>query len=227
VLLLMSALVVALNMDQTIAGWLWSDAQGWRYADARWVRWLYQGTCWPALLTGAVGLGAAIGSVAIAPLRAWRGHGLFLALSLLIGPGLVVNAVLKPHYGRPRPRQVREFGGFEAFRQLGSPTFDPMKRSFPSGHASMGFYWLAPAVLCWNARRRLAYAFMALALVHGGMAGLARMVQGAHWFSDVLWSAGCVYFTVLALYAVRSGLRHGRGLSPVARLPEQKTRGWR
>src|SRR4051812_8492190 len=33
----------------------------------------------------------------------------FLLLSLALGPGLVVNAVLKDHWGRARPTQVTEF----------------------------------------------------------------------------------------------------------------------
>ena len=35
----------------------------------------------------------------------------FLALALLLGPGLVVNTDFKSHYGRPRPRQDLDIGG--------------------------------------------------------------------------------------------------------------------
>ena len=41
---------------------------------------------------------------------------LFLALSFALGPGLVVNGVLKEVSHRPRPAQIVEFGGTSAFK---------------------------------------------------------------------------------------------------------------
>jgi membrane-associated PAP2 superfamily phosphatase len=148
---------------------------------------------------------AALASWRISGSRRHCPLGWFLALTLVLGPGLVTNSILKSHYGRPRPRQVRQFGGRFEFRPLGSPTFDATARSFPSGHASMGFYWLALAIWFWRRHRALAWGFVALAAVHGGITGMVRMVQGGHWFSDILWSAGCVYFTALAVYITLPG----------------------
>ena len=52
-------------------------------------------------------------------------------------------------------------------------------------------------------RRRpwLAAGFLLLGLVCGGVIGLARIVAGCHFPSDVLWSGGIIYFTALALAA--------------------------
>jgi membrane-associated PAP2 superfamily phosphatase len=119
---------------------------------------------------------------------------------LAVGPGLLVNASLKEHYGRPRPRQVTEFGGSKQFHPLGEPTWDGQGKSFPSGHASMGFFWFAPAIYFWPRCRRAARGLVGLALIHGGLIGFARMAQGAHWPSDVLWSAGIVYLSAWLLY---------------------------
>ena len=47
--------------------------------------------------------------------KAW----LFLFLGLLVGPGLVVNGILKDHWGRARPAEIIEFGGTAHF----SPAF--------------------------------------------------------------------------------------------------------
>jgi membrane-associated PAP2 superfamily phosphatase len=124
---------------------------------------------------------------------------LFFALLLVIGPGIVVNLVLKPCWNRPRPRDVLEFGGRRNFLpvwQLGNGEEDS---SFPSGHAAMGFYLMAPAFVCWRHRPGLATAFVALGLGSGGAIGLARMVAGGHFPSDVLWSGGIIYFTGLVL----------------------------
>jgi membrane-associated PAP2 superfamily phosphatase len=41
-----------------------------------------------------------------------------------------------------------------------------------------------------------------LGLVYGSLVGCARVVQGAHFASDVLWALGIVYFTALAMFYV-------------------------
>jgi dolichol-phosphate mannosyltransferase len=197
----MSGMVVGLNLDLVLARCFWSDTSGWSLAHAGWAQWIYRWSNVPALVIGGTGLLVGLVSWRISRLRPWRRPAWFLALALLAGPGLTVNALLKPYYGRPRPRMVREFGGKESFRPLGSPTFDSTERSFPSGHASMAFYWLAPMIIFWRNHRKLAVAFLLLALVHGGTTGFVRMAQGGHWFSDVLWSAGFVYFAALAVHA--------------------------
>jgi len=64
----------------------------------------------------------------------------------------------------------------------------------------MGFFWFAPCIYCWQRHRRLALAFAALALVHGGLMSFGRMAQGAHWPSDNLWAAAIVYLCSWAIY---------------------------
>ncbi len=196
-----SVAVDFLNLDLGLANGFWSDTQGWWFSEIQWGKWLYRWSNWPALSVGGIGLIIGLLSLRIPRLRPFRRSGYFLIIVLLLGPGLVVNTAFKSHYGRPRPRQVREFGGTRTFQPWYCPTSDPGAHSFPSGHASMGFYWLAPAILCWRSRRKWAWVLVGLALVHGGTVGFVRMAQGGHWLSDVLWSAGFVYFTALAVHA--------------------------
>lgn len=40
------------------------------------------------------------------------------------------------------------------------------------------------------------------ALLYGSLVGVARIVHGAHFVSDVLWSGGLMCFTVALLHAV-------------------------
>ena len=42
--------------------------------------------------------------------------------------------------------------------------------------------------------------FLLLGLGYGGLMGLGRMIQGAHFFSDVVWAGGFVYLTALSFY---------------------------
>jgi len=134
-------------------------------------------------------------------LRVYRRPCLFAVLLLALGPGLIVNGLLKPLSERPRPCQLVEFGGDEPFVRVLS-TYAHGKetsKSFPSGHASMGFFLLAPAFLLYSRNRRWSMMFLVLGLAMGGMMGLARVVQGRHFPSDVLWAAASVYFPGLIL----------------------------
>ena len=61
----------------------------------------------------------------------------FLALTLALGPGLLVNGLIKEHSHRPRPFQTQDFGGPWQFRPFGD--FDGQCTtdcSFVSGETS-------------------------------------------------------------------------------------------
>lgn len=212
-LLGLSALMLVTDFDRTWASCLWSAQEGWRLKDTGLAQVLYHYGNLPALAIG-------IGGMVLWPVLLWKKRptkqrtlALFLGLSLVLGPGVVVNAVFKDHYGRPRPNQTVEFGGTLPFHRLFEPGVGGTGKSFPSGHASMGFYWLGLFIFFWQNRQKTAWAFGALGLVHGGLMGWGRTVQGGHWASDVLWSAGCVYLTcwTLHLFLCR---RSPRSISP-------------
>ncbi len=189
--------------DVAISSLFFSSAtQEWPLLRAQPWRMIYRFGVAPALILGFGGLAVALLGFFWARLRPWRRAGAFFALLLLLGPGLLVNGLFKPHWMRPRPMQTATFGGQQQFEPVWDMGTDVESRSFPSGHASMGFYLMAPAFLFYTRRRRLALRWFAVGLTGGGVMGLTRIVQGGHFASDVLWSAGCVYFTGVLLYAV-------------------------
>jgi lipid A 4'-phosphatase len=57
---------------------------------------------------------------------------LFVAVSLGIGPGLVVHGVFKDNWGRARPHDVIEFGGAKAFRPHCFPSINVGGRAHSS-----------------------------------------------------------------------------------------------
>lgn len=154
----------------------------------------------PALIVSITGTVVFVAGFFSKNLAQWRRSGLFLALVMLLGPGLLVNAIFKEYWGRPRPNQLEIFGGQFAYE---APlTIDPIStgEAFPSGHASMGFYFFALYFIFRGRKKRLtAWAFI-LTLVYGFGMGLVRITQGGHFFSDVLWSGGFVYFSCALLY---------------------------
>ena len=130
---------------------------------------------------------------------AQRKAALYLLLVALVGPLFLVNSVFKDHWGRARPSQVVEFGGTKHFTRAAVPADECAKNcSFVSGHASTGFFFLAPA-LVFVRRRRL---WLAIGTGAGLTVGLVRIVQGGHFFSDVIFSGIVVYLTACTLHAI-------------------------
>jgi lipid A 4'-phosphatase len=160
---------------------------------------LYDWGIYPAWILGGGGLVVWVASFRWIKLEPWRDAGFFLGLLLILGPGVLVNGVLKPFWGRPRPNNVVEFRGQCEFLPVWVWGQGQNESSFPSGHASTGFYLMAPAFICYRRRPRLALAFLLLGILSGSVIGLARIVAGGHFPTDVLWAGAFVYFFGLAL----------------------------
>ncbi len=133
--------------------------------------------------------------------ESWRENGIFLIFCIVIGPGLIVNAVFKDHWNRPRPREVVQFGG--ALHYTPAPWRGEGGSSFPCGHCSVGFLY-ASGWWIWKRRRPgWARASLALGLTVGTALGLGRMAAGAHFLSDVVWSALFALGLAHILYHIR------------------------
>ena len=131
----------------------------------------------------------------------WRPYVLVTLLTFVIGCGLIIDKSLKEHWGRPRPKQIVEFGGKQQFRSFYQPNFfhqpEPSK-SFPSGHCSMGFLFFSVALVALRLGKRwLFWLALITTLVLGTLLGYARMALGGHFFSDVIWSAMIMWCTAL------------------------------
>jgi membrane-associated PAP2 superfamily phosphatase len=126
---------------------------------------------------------------------------LFLAASLTIGSGLIVNLGMKDHLHRPRPVQVNQFGGRDAFRPW--YRFDGACHKncgFASGEASSAFWMVAPALL---APPPFQAPAVAAALAFGVVASVLRMAFGGHFLSDVLFGG---LISLIVVFAVRRAL---------------------
>jgi lipid A 4'-phosphatase len=122
----------------------------------------------------------------------------FLYASILVGPALLVNGILKEHWGRARPVQIREFGGDALFTPAWMMTDQCASNcSFSSGHASLGFWATALALLVPPPHRTWA---MAGALTFGTLVGLSRIAVGGHFLSDTVFSGIFVITINLVLY---------------------------
>lgn len=200
ILLVVTALVRMFDWDRSIAMRAYGGEGHWPL-DANWfIQLMYHYGTWPAVIVSSIAGVIWIASAFNQRFEAKRKLVMFVALSMVIGPGLLVNGIFKEYYGRPRPREIVEFNGQREFAAVWEPHIGEGGKSFPSGHASMGFFWLTFVVFYWERNRRLAIAFLVIGLIHGGCMGFGRIVQGAHWFSDVVWAAGMDYLAAWFLY---------------------------
>lgn len=172
--------------------WFQKDNPFWRFG-------YHYGTL-PAILLAFAAIVGLVLSWIKPRLKSWRRYFLLIILTLIIGPGLLVNAIFKDHWGRPRPRQVQEFGGKWEFKEVWEPGTPGKGKSFPCGHCSMGFFFIT-LYYCWKRRHKiLAYASLLFSLGLGMYIGSARMAQGGHFFSDVIWSGGLTIMTASILF---------------------------
>jgi membrane-associated phospholipid phosphatase len=123
---------------------------------------------------------------------------LFLLWSLVLGPGLLVNLILKDHWGRPRPNTVAIFGGGNPYVPVWEITgFCSRNCSFVAGEASTAA-WLVGLALLLPAKWRLPGAIIAGA--YAGLIGLNRIAFGGHFLSDVLLSFSLTFLLMALLY---------------------------
>lgn len=122
-------------------------------------------------------------------------YGLLILLSVMLGPGMIVNGILKNYWGRPRPREVTELGG----RKKHIP---PLMigdigegKSFPCGHCSVGYVYCVFWFIWQRRRPTLAVLCLCLSILLGTLLGLARLAAGGHFPSDII-IAGCISFSV-------------------------------
>lgn len=124
-----------------------------------------------------------------------------LIASLIVGPGLLVNAFLKEVVLRSRPRDVTLFGGDFPFVPVGQLSgMCSSNCSFVSGEASIAPFLILSVLLFPKAMQRSAFLILLPASL--AMAFL-RVVVGAHYMSDVMlgYVSTIFVFSILAFFA--------------------------
>lgn len=216
------------NLDITYMSMFYKNGE-WFLRNNVIVKFLYNFGPWAALLTVVTSLAILAISIFKAKMRTMRKHSVFIILLLIIGPGLIVNATLKEYMGRPRPREITTFGGTQKYvppMTMGNLEFSKRNEkitdlndgrvkwgilkeykklkgkynSFPSGHASAGFFMMFPFFLLYNKKRKAAFVFLATGIIYGLAMGIGRNIQGGHFLSDVIFSGFIVYYTGLMLF---------------------------
>ncbi len=190
----------ATSLDLEIQSRYYLGSGEWAFNDLPWAKFIYHYGNIPALLISLAALLSFIFSFSKAKALPYRKITVYLLLAMLIGPGLIANTILKDNWGRPRPRELIQFGG--EYRYEAPLSIDPSSsgKSFPCGHATMGFYFFALGFLPLGKRKLWSFLCMLFALMWGSLIGWIRIGMGGHFASDVLWAAGIVYLASYGLF---------------------------
>lgn len=191
--------------------------RAWYYEELQPWRWLYVYGEYPALCMAGGALACLLASCFWGPWPGTRRRCAFLLIAVLLGPGLLVNGLLKPLWDRPRPRQIEQFGGVKGYRPLWLPGGPKAGESFPSGHAAMGYVLVAGALVMPYRRPWQPKAALLGALGFGTLLGVTRVVQGGHFASDVFCAGWLMCGMVILLQRVFPAAPDGR--SPAGDLP--------
>lgn len=128
--------------------------------------------------------------------RHWRRSSAIVAV-VILGVGFLVHSVLKDGMGRPRPRDVQEFAGVTTYMPVFQPSsFCQSNCSFVSGHAAVGFSLMAFGMFGIRKRRQF---WMGCSLLLGTSIGLARIAQGGHFLSDIVFSFIVIWLSYLSI----------------------------
>ncbi|WP_417514431.1 phosphatase PAP2 family protein [Minwuia sp.] len=138
---------------------------------------------------------------------------IYVAAVIGIGLGLVTNNILKDRFDRPRPMHTVEFGGDRKYQPPILPATGCERNcSFVSGDAAAGFAMVAIPIAFASGRRRR--KLIRVALWFGVAVGSMRMMNGSHYFFDVIYAGLINVGIAAALYRpmIETRMRHVKAI---------------
>ena len=200
ILSLTTILFRVFDLDIAIQRHFYSGSGGWIFKNSPPWKLLYDYGNIPALLLSVSALLLLTVSFFRKSLIKYRKIFLFMILVMALGPGLIINSILKDNWGRPRPRDIVEFDGNYQYEKILEIDPSSKGKSFPCGHASMGFYLMTLYFVFRQRYALTAHRSLYLGILLGCLIGFARMVQGGHFASDVIWAGALTYLMAAGIF---------------------------
>ncbi len=173
-----------------------------KFTDTNLTDFIYDHGVNPGQVAGVASIIAFLLSYTRSKWKPWRKPALMLILTMAIGAGFITHTVLKDNWGRPRPKQVIEFGGKQEFRPVYKPNFlhqpEPSK-SFPCGHCTMGFFFFALIFMGKRLHKPwVTYTGIVVSITLGTALAVTRMAEGGHFLTDTIAAAVIMWLTAYA-----------------------------
>jgi len=204
------------EVDLAVSRWFFSPDDGFVLSGDSKLLWLRASSTW-ALAAVTIGIFAKILWDTINTRLTWSRvrTPVWLLSGLALGPGLLVNGLLKEHWGRPRPIEIDAFGG-DAVHQLVWVISDwcDGNCSFVSGEASSAAWLVAVALVM---PKPIRFAATAATLIYAASLSLSRIAFGGHFLSDVVLAwliCGLVFAILYRLIPDTHTCRYPRAHSP-------------
>ncbi len=124
---------------------------------------------------------------------------LFIVFVFSLGPGVIVNMILKDHSGRPRPYQTNLYGGNLTFQKSWEFSHECNSNcSFVGGESSCAFALFSLLFLI-KKRRRKILAGIIISMYFATISYI-RLTMGGHYLSDIVIGAILIYLVILGCY---------------------------
>ncbi|MFQ3306853.1 MAG: lipid A 4'-phosphatase [Candidatus Midichloriaceae bacterium] len=121
---------------------------------------------------------------------------LFIISAFIFGSLILIQGFTKPYFGRSRPDAIIEFGGKKSFTTAFEISNQCKKNcSFVSFHTSIGVLIFAYSFFVVKKRKIIFTSILITTTL-----GLTRIMQGRHFFSDIVFSACLMLITMHILY---------------------------
>ncbi len=153
------------------------------------------------IVIGLLALAGFLISLFPSPLRPQRRQLGYLVLALGLSTGIATP--LKKATQMHCPWSLEQYGGVEHFSPLLGSRAKPVEKPgncWPGGHAAAGFGMFALFFALRDRKPDLAHAALISASALGILFSIVRIVQGAHFLSHNLWTAGLCWLICLGLY---------------------------
>jgi len=181
------------------------DSDTLRFWDSRFLtNVMHEGVRAVSILFVCALLAALLLSLARAPLKPLRMPLFFMLTSSVLASLSIV--ALKHLTNVHCPSELTIFGGSETlhspFQYANWGEQNQRGECWPGGHSTCGFGLWGIYFIAREQRPALARTVLILIFIYGNAAGLARVVQGAHFLSHQWWTAIVCWFIALGLYVL-------------------------
>ena len=200
-IIVFSYLILRFNLDLNVSNYFWHPVDGFSFKDSLIEFLIYESINWAVIISFIASLIFLMYSSIANLYVQYKAIVSTYLIALLAGPGIIVNAILKSNWGRPRPIQINNFNGEYQFLEFYQYNFGGFGNSFTSGHASVpliftifGFYFIT------NNNRAIGTKILYFSVLWFLLTGLARIIAGGHFLSDVAWSGYISYLIAWITY---------------------------